>query len=66
MKALGGNPFRVSIDRRTGMIQIVQRNEDVTDEVHMHLQSFIALVKALQLDNEAYAGLYELKALGEE
>lgn len=63
MKALGGNPLRVSIDRRTGMIQFVQRNDEVTDEVHLHLQTFVAIIKALQIE-PALGGLYELKELG--
>ncbi|QGH74638.1 hypothetical protein DSS3PM1_00102 [Bacteriophage DSS3_PM1] len=61
-----GNPLRVTVDERNRMIQFVQFNDEVFDEVHMHITTFAAICKAFNVDEAELDKLYTLEPVWPE
>lgn len=64
MKTREGEPFTMRVDNRDGMILFTQLNGRVTDEIHMHVSSFAAVIKALGVD-DVVEGNFTLEYTGE-
>lgn len=61
LQTKSGNPLKVKVDERTGIIQFVQLNGEVHDEVHMHITTFAAICQAFNVDAAELDKLYTLE-----